>query len=96
MTRAGASAAFAEAERLNTQKADEQAAAFALSRGADKLRGGEVRAAIVELKDAVRLAPHLARAHYQLALALRRQGRRPTPARISPRRGASRPWIEVP
>ena len=96
MTPTGASAALAEAERLNAQKADEQAAAFALSRGADKLRQGDVRAAIVELKDAVRLAPHLARAHYQLALALRRQGAQADARAHFAEARRLAPWIEIP
>jgi hypothetical protein len=49
---AGASAALAEAERLNAQR--RRAGGIRSARGADKLRQGEVRAAIVELKDAVR------------------------------------------
>ena len=93
---AGASAALAEAGRLNAQKADEQAAAFALSRGAEKLRQGEVRAAIVELKDAVRLAPQLARAHYQLALALRRQGAQADARAHFAEAQRLAPWIEIP
>ena len=93
---AGASAALAEAERLHAQTADEQAAAFALSRGADKLRGGEVRAAIVELQDAVRLAPQLARAHYQLALALRRQGAQADARAHFAEAQRLAPWIEIP
>ena len=71
---AGATAALAEAERLNKQKSDEQAAAFALNRGTEKLRKGDVPGAVTELREAVRLAPQLARAHYQLALALRQRG----------------------
>ncbi len=68
------SAALREAERLNRVKADEQAAAFALNRGVEKLGRGDVAGAIVDLREAVRLGPDLPRAHYQLALALRRQG----------------------
>jgi protein O-GlcNAc transferase len=72
--RAGATAALAEADRLNKRKADEQAAAYALNRGMAKLQKGDLPGAIAELKDAVRLAPQLARAHYQLGLALRKHG----------------------
>ena len=71
---AASSAALKEAERLNRVKADEQAAAFALNRGVEKLGRGDVAGAIVDLREAVRLGPRLPRAHYQLALALRRQG----------------------
>jgi Flp pilus assembly protein TadD len=69
-----ATAALAVAERLNKEKSDEQAAAYALNRGTEKLRKGDVPGAVTELKEAVRLAPQLARAHYRLALALRQQG----------------------
>ena len=93
---AGASAALAEAERLNALKASEQAAAFALSRGSEKLRQGEVRAAITELKDAVRQAPTLARAHYQLALALRRQGAAADARAHFAEARRLAPWIEIP
>jgi Tfp pilus assembly protein PilF len=62
------------AERLNQLKADEQSAAFALQRGVEKLGKGDVPGAIVDLEEAVRLGPKLPRAHYQLAIALRRQG----------------------
>jgi Tfp pilus assembly protein PilF len=93
---AGASAALAEGARLNAEKADEQAATFALTRGADKLRQGAVAAAVVELKDAVRLAPHLARAHHQLALALRRQGAQADARAHFAEARRLAPWIEIP
>jgi Flp pilus assembly protein TadD len=70
----GASAAFAEAERLRKSKADAQAATFAVSTGMQKLEDGDVSAAVAQLREAVRLAPENAQAHYQLALALRQQG----------------------
>jgi len=72
----GSAAALKEAERLNKLKADEQAAAFALNRGVEKLKAGDVDGAVPDLSEAVRLAPDVARAHYQLALAFSRQGAR--------------------
>jgi Flp pilus assembly protein TadD len=91
-----ASAALAEAERLNKQKADEQAAAFAVNRGTDKLRKGDVPGAVVELKEAVRLAPQLARAHYQLALALRQQGADRDARAHFARAQQLAPYLEIP
>ncbi|HEV7499000.1 MAG TPA: tetratricopeptide repeat protein, partial [Vicinamibacteria bacterium] len=69
---AGAEAAFAEAERLHKRTADDQAASFAVSAGAKKLAAGDLAGAIVSFREAVRLAPEQAQAHYQLGLALRR------------------------
>jgi Flp pilus assembly protein TadD len=71
---AGSTAAFAEAERLSRRKSDSQAAAFAVNAGRERLAQGDVQGAIVRFRDAVRLAPDDAQAHYQLALALRRRG----------------------
>ena len=72
----GAAAELAEAERLNKKKADAQAAAFALSAGRSKMSKGDLAGAIVGFREAVRLAPDNADAHYQLALALRKKGAR--------------------
>jgi tetratricopeptide (TPR) repeat protein len=69
-----AAEAFAEAQRLNKRKADSQAAVFAVNAGRERLQKGDVRGAIARFRDAVRLAPDNAQAHYQLALALRRSG----------------------
>jgi len=74
--RAGAAAAFTEAERLNKKKSDAQAAAFAVSAGRSKLAKGDVAGAIASLREAARLAPEDAQARYQLALALRKTGAR--------------------
>jgi Tfp pilus assembly protein PilF len=70
----GASAALAEAERLNQLKVDRQAAVFAVDLGRRKLEKQDLAGAILSFREAVRLAPDLAQAHYELALALRRQG----------------------
>jgi Flp pilus assembly protein TadD len=78
MTAAGdavaAAEAFAAAERLNKIKADSQAAVFAISAGRDRLKQGQIKAAVEKFREAVRLAPDNAQAHQQLGLALRRQG----------------------
>ena len=65
-----------EAERLNRKKADEQASTFAVGVGLQKLKTGDVAGAVAQLREAVRLAPDNAQAHYQLALALQRTGAR--------------------
>ena len=71
---AGASAALAEAERLNKKTADAQASVFAVNAGLERLKRDEVAGAIGHFREAVRLAPENAQAHYQLAIALRRSG----------------------
>ena len=93
--RAGAAEAFAEAQRLQRQKGDAQAGAFAASNAGDKLRHGDVAGAIDGFREAVRLDPRNADAHLQLARALERAGR-PAEARAAfaeARRLA--PWLEV-
>jgi tetratricopeptide (TPR) repeat protein len=70
----GARAALAEAERLNALKANAQASTFAVGVGVEKLKAGDIAGAIRQFRDATRLAPDNPRAHYQLALALRRFG----------------------
>jgi tetratricopeptide (TPR) repeat protein len=70
----GADAALAEAERINKKKADAQAAQFALSVGQERLRKNDLQGAIEKFRQAIRLAPELARAHLQLALALEKLG----------------------
>jgi len=42
--------------------------------GLERAKAGDVAGAIRQFRDAVRLAPDNPRAHYQLALALRRSG----------------------
>jgi Flp pilus assembly protein TadD len=72
----GAAAAFAEAERLNKLKADSQAATFAVNAGIERLKRSELGPAIEKFREAIRLAPDNAQAHFQLALALDRAGAR--------------------
>jgi Flp pilus assembly protein TadD len=74
--RAGAAAAFEEAERLNKRKADAQASTFAVGVGLEKLKAGDLPGAIERFREAVRLAPENPQAHYQLGLALHRTGER--------------------
>ena len=71
---ARADAAQAEADRLNRHKADQQASAFALSVGRQKLTTGDRPAAIAQFREAIRLAPENAQAHYALARALEETG----------------------
>ena len=70
----GSAAAFAEADRLTKRKADAQAAVFAVNAGLEQLKADNVSRAIAQFREAVRLDPDNAQAHFQLALALRRRG----------------------
>jgi Flp pilus assembly protein TadD len=72
--KAGAAAAFAEAERLNQRKADAQAATFAVSVGLERLRANDLDGAIERFRAAVRLAPDYPEAHYHLGVVLEKQG----------------------
>jgi tetratricopeptide (TPR) repeat protein len=71
---AGAALALAEADRLNKKKADAQAATFALDAGLTKLKKRDTAGALESFREAIRLSPEHAKAHYQLALALQSQG----------------------
>jgi len=71
---AGAAAAQDASARLTREKADAQAAAFALAAGQASAEKGDHPAALASLREAVRLDPASARAHYQLALVLRQAG----------------------
>ena len=57
-------------------KADSQAAVFAVNAGMERLRSGDLAAAIARFREAIRLAPDNPQAHYQLSRALRRRGAR--------------------
>jgi Flp pilus assembly protein TadD len=94
--REGAAAAFAEAERRNKKKADAQAAVFAASAGRSKLAKGDVAGAVASCREAVRLAPEDAQAHYQLALALRKSGARQEARRELAEARRLAPYLEDP
>jgi Flp pilus assembly protein TadD len=66
--------ALEEAKRLRQRKADAQASVFAVSLGLRRAGEGDLAGAVESFREAVRLAPDSADAHYQLALALRRRG----------------------
>ena len=51
-----------------------QAATLATNTGAKQLRQGDVEGAIAKFKEALKLSPNYAPAHFQLALALRQKG----------------------
>ena len=63
--------ALEEAGRLRQRKADAQAAAFAVSVGLKKQGDGDLAGAVERFREAVRLAPDSADAHYRLALRKR-------------------------
>ncbi|MEE8268195.1 MAG: tetratricopeptide repeat protein, partial [Gemmatimonadales bacterium] len=70
----GAAEAFAEAQRLSQKKADLQTAMFVIDLGHRKLEQQDLAGAIASFREAVRLAPEHADAHYRLGLALHSQG----------------------
>jgi tetratricopeptide (TPR) repeat protein len=71
---AGAAKAFAEADRLNKLKADQQAALFAIGAGRERLRKDDLAGALAQFQEAVRLDPANAQAHFELGSALERSG----------------------
>ena len=71
---AEARAALDQAQSLNKRKADAQASTFAVSVGNKKLQSGDLAGAIRQYRDAIALAADNPQAHYQLAIALARQG----------------------
>src|SRR5262249_20166145 len=71
-----ARAQFAEGARLKKRKADLQAATFAINTGLARLKAGDVDPAIERFEAAVKLVPDDATAHYHLARALLKKGRR--------------------
>ena len=85
----GSAAALAEADRLNQQKADAQAAVFAVDRQAT-LAAGRPPGRPRQLARGRAPRPRRSEAHYQLALALEPQGARARPGRTSTRRAGSR------
>jgi len=69
--------AQAESELGNTlakEKTDLQGATFATNSGKRLLNAGDLDGAIAQFRNAIKLAPSYAEAHYQLALALSRKG----------------------
>src|SRR5258708_32468669 len=77
---AGAAEAFTEARRLNRIKADSQAAVFAVNAGLERLKRNDIAGAIAKFREAIRLSPDSAQAHYRLPPRPRRR-RAPPPAR---------------
>jgi Flp pilus assembly protein TadD len=71
---AGAAEAFTEPRRLNRITADSQAAVFAVNAGLERLKRNDLAGAIAKFREAIRLSPDSAQAHYRLALGLHRRG----------------------
>lgn len=63
-----------KAEELNKAKMDTQAATLATNTGAQQLRRGDVEGSIRKFREALKLSPDFAPAHFPLALALRQKG----------------------
>jgi cytochrome c-type biogenesis protein CcmH/NrfG len=71
---AGATAAFAEADRLNAIKSNQQASIFALSVGRKRMSEHNLDGALSQFREAVRLDPSSAPAQHALADALTQKG----------------------
>ncbi|HMY72382.1 MAG TPA: tetratricopeptide repeat protein, partial [Blastocatellia bacterium] len=69
-----ARAEFQEAARLNKLKSNNQAATFDTNTGTQKMKEGDLAAAISLFESAIKKDPNYAPAHYQLGLALRKKG----------------------
>ena len=67
-------------DSLVKQKIGLQGATFATNSGKRMLDAGDLDGAISQFRTAIKLAPGLAVAHYQLALALSRKGEKPEAA----------------
>jgi Flp pilus assembly protein TadD len=57
------------------QKTSEQAALFATNSGRRLLNAGDIEGAISQFRAAIHSAPNYATAHFELGMALRRQGK---------------------
>ena len=60
--------------QISKEKTALQAAAFNTNSGIRMLTAGDVQGAVAQFRSAIQLAPSYAPAHYQLGLALLRQG----------------------
>jgi Flp pilus assembly protein TadD len=70
----GADSESKTAAQITKEKTGLQAATFATNSGKRLLTAGDVDGAISQFRNATRLAPTYAPAHYQLAVALSRKG----------------------
>jgi Flp pilus assembly protein TadD len=78
---------------LTREKADAQAAAFALAAGQASAAGGDRAKALASLREAVRLDPASARAHYELARVLKQAGAAREAARHLAQARRLAPWL---
>jgi tetratricopeptide (TPR) repeat protein len=72
--RAAARVQFAAFEKLKATEEQQTKAAFLNNQGNDQLRAGRNREAVENFRSAVALAPHDAKLHFNLAIALSRVG----------------------
>jgi len=73
---AGADAAQKESARLSKEKNSLQGAVLATNSGKRMLAAGDVDGAVSQFRNAVRLSPSFAAAHYQLGMALTQKGQK--------------------
>jgi len=71
----GAAAQFRQADSLNKEKMNVQAATLTTNTGARQLREGDAQGALEKFRAASKLAPDYAPAHYQMGLALLKTGK---------------------
>ncbi len=72
---AGAAAEGRTGMEMAKQKTGEQAALFATNSGRRLLNAGDIEGAISQFRVAINSSPNYAAAHFELGMALRRQGK---------------------
>ncbi len=78
------------------RKADAQASTFAVGVGREKLAQGDVAGALAEFRRATELARDNPQAHYELAMVLRRLGRRDEARTHFAEAQRLAPWLRPP
>ena len=83
------------AAELSKQQTSRQGATFAINSGNRLLNAGDLDGAISQFRSAVKLAPDLALAHYQLSIALQRKGEKTESAEEFGKASALDPRVET-
>jgi Tfp pilus assembly protein PilF len=94
--RESARAAFLEGARLQKLKSNNQAATFATNTGIQKMKSGDLTAAMELFEKAIGLDPEYAPAHYQLGLALQKRGKQTEAQRAFSRARQLDPKLRMP